>query len=76
MSNGKWRYAILYPGSPGLWYEGGKQQQVWEPVDKHGQWDAYIQEQLDRAGADGWELVGMESRGGSESTKYVFKRPR
>jgi hypothetical protein len=73
MSNGRWRYAILHPGHPGHWIEGGKKPQLLEEDFDYGSVERIVR-QLDRAGADGWELVGTENES-SSSAHYIFKRP-
>jgi hypothetical protein len=35
-----------------------------------------LEEQLNQAGEQGWELVGFEPRLGLSFTLYVFKRPK
>ena len=35
-----------------------------------------LEEQLNREGEEGWELVGFEPRQGHSFTLYVFKRPK
>jgi hypothetical protein len=67
MSNGKWCYAMLVGRN---WYEGGEIREltaVGGPAD--------LQKLLDRAGANGWELAGVEAPASGLSTRYVFKRP-
>jgi len=60
-----WEYAVMSRVYNGFeWRTGGSGMKLWK--------NRNLPMALDRAGADGWELVGFDSR--KEATKYVFKR--
>jgi molecular chaperone GrpE len=60
-----WEYAVMSRVYNGFeWRTGGSGVKLWK--------NRNLPMALDRAGADGWELVGFDTR--KEATKYVFKR--
>jgi hypothetical protein len=70
MSTETWQYATLLfvDNQEAFWTAGDREERVASP-----QAEAAVCSLLDRAGAHGWELVGM-ANWDTNSTRYVFKR--